>query len=84
MACVVSLVIGLATQPERTPEEKAKLAQQQQTRELKNKENEVRNVFDKQMRKYKDKMSKRSPGLTDWKFMGVNSIDFVDDDKDIV
>lgn len=84
VVCVVSFVIGLATQPERTPEEKAKLAQQQQTRELKNKEDEVRSVFDKQMRKYKDEMRKAAPALTDWKFVGVNSIEFVDDDKAIV
>lgn len=79
VVCIVSLVIGLATQPERTPEEKAKLAQQQQTRELKNKEDEVRNAFDKEVQRIR-----REGNVTDFKFIGVDSIEFVESDKAIV
>ena len=91
--CIVSFVIGIATQPELTPEEKTMMAQKQQAREEQNKEDEVRKAFDKYLREYEkgakaaEKESKKSSTalpMSGWKFLGVKSIEFMADDKAVV
>ena len=82
VVCVVSLVIGLATQPERTPEEKAMIAQKQKVREQKSKEEEVSKTVEKIERKFKEPDIKNGR-ITKYKFW-INGVDLVDDDKAIV
>lgn len=82
VVCVVSLIVGLAIQPERTPEEKAMIAQKQKVRDQKNKEEEVSKALEKIERKFKESDIK-SGRITKYKFQ-LKGVDLVDDNKAIV
>lgn len=91
VACVISLLICTATQPELTPEEKAIRAQKQQSREQENREKELQTAFDKHMREVKEfnnegmkKTKNTSIELRDWKFLGTDSMEFISNDKAII
>lgn len=87
VACVISLLICTATQPELTPEEKAIRAQKQQSREQENREKELQTAFDNNMRKYKEFINegmKNASELRYWKFLGTDSMEFISNDKAII
>ena len=92
VVCVISLALGIITQPEPTPEEKAIQAQKQQEREQKNREEELQRAFDKYLRKVKEswddimKKTREIHGgeVSRWKFLGTDSIEFISNDKAII
>ena len=87
VVCVISLALGIITQPEPTPEEKAIQAQKQQEREQKNREEELQRAFDKHLREVKEVWNygmKTASELRDWKFLGTDSMEFISNDKAVV